>query len=90
MSQLSYEPNTVKNGHLTQKLEPLKDRRFLENPLSHPHKEYTKLLVHHGFELGYFSILRNFRGTFRVLKVNIMKIEIKGFPEHQKSSESMN
>ena len=39
MSELSYEPNTVKNGHLVQKLEPLKDRRFSENSLSHPHSQ---------------------------------------------------
>ena len=37
MSELSYEPNTIKNGHLAQKLGPMKDRRFSENSLSQPH-----------------------------------------------------
>ena len=37
MSELSYEPNTIKNGHLAQKLGSMKGRRFSENPLSQPH-----------------------------------------------------
>ena len=37
MSKLSNEPNTIKNGHLAQKLGAMKDRRFSENSLSQLH-----------------------------------------------------
>ena len=37
MSKLSNEPNTIKNGHLAQKLEPIKSSKFSGNSLSPPH-----------------------------------------------------
>ena len=37
MSKLYNEPKTIKNGHLTQKLQSINGGAFSENPLSHPH-----------------------------------------------------
>ena len=35
MSELSYEPNTIKNGHLAQTLGPLKGCHFTNNGVVH-------------------------------------------------------
>ena len=43
MSKLYSEPKTIKNGHLTQKLQSFNGGTFSENPLSHPH-------IHQGTE----------------------------------------
>ena len=65
MSKLYNEPNTIKNGHLTQKLCSMKDIKFskkCENELKHPH--YCKRLLASGVAEGYSVRIRLIPGEF--------------------------
>ena len=47
MSELSYEPNNIKNGHLAQKIEPIENRQFSKNRFHTPtYTKPTSLAVH--------------------------------------------
>ena len=73
VSKLYNAPNTLKNGHLTQKLCSMKDIKFskkCEKELKHPHL-YEDQRFHKDF-VGFLAHFREFAGVDRQMKLQYL------------------